>query len=399
MTGAAPITREVPMLHRWLKPHPNALVCAHSSRRLFWMPLVHLIWLFWLISSPWLFRLDTRLRVVTGLSLALFLVLYFRAWYGDRRRALWNALAIALLGLGLMPGNPAGWVYLIYALALLPFCLSSRSAARLGAVLLAAMVADALLLSGFRTLDTLSAVAVAAVVFGLNQFASLERRRQAELRLSHDEVRRLAASAERERIARDLHDLLGHTLSLIAIKSELALRLLDRDAARARDELTAIEQVARQSLAEVRAAVTGMRAPALAAELAAAKLMLEAAGIRFECPSQVPPIPPEIESVLALALREAVTNVQRHAGATRVEIAFERQRDTMQLLVRDDGRGGIRALGNGLSGMQERIRALGGRVVIESPPGAGTRLCLVVPVTLRPHEAPSAVGEAGPVAS
>lgn len=379
MNGAEPVTRDKPMLPPWLKPHPDALVGVSASRLAYWMPLVHLFWLFWLVGSPWYLPLDVRQRILTALSLAVFLLLYFRAWYGDRRRALWHALAIAALGLALMPGNPAAWVYVIYAQALLPFCLTSVRAIRLGVALLLAMLLDAVALSGFPLIDTISAVAVSGLVFGLNLFAALERRRQAELRLSHAEIRRLAASAERERIGRDLHDLLGHTLSLIAIKSELARRLCERDPALARDELTEIERVARQSLAEVRAAVSGMRAPALASELTAARLMLESAGIQFEYQSQLPEMLPAIESAFAWALREAITNVRRHAGASRVEFTCQRHHETVELIVRDNGRGGVRAIGNGLAGMRERIGEIGGRVEIDSPSGGGTVLRVTVP--------------------
>ncbi|MDE2149994.1 MAG: sensor histidine kinase, partial [Gammaproteobacteria bacterium] len=282
----------------------------------------------------------------------------------------------------MMPANGAAWTYLIYASALLPLCASLPLTLWLQAALTATFVFDAEVLAGFPTLlATASGVVVCNAVFATNLFLSYERRRQAELRLSHDEVRRLAATAERERIGRDLHDLLGHTLSLIAIKSELARRLLDRDTAAARRELAEIERVARGSLAEVRGAVTGMRAALLASELASAKLMLETAGIRFAHRIQAVSMPADVEAALAFGLREAVTNVQRHAvAATRVEVDLEQQDGAVLLTIRDDGCGGVHAKGNGLSGMQERLEALGGRLEIDSPPRAGAELRLRVPL-------------------
>src|SRR5690606_17486442 len=143
-----------------------------------------------------------------------------------------------------------------------------------------------------------------------------------ELRLSHDEVRRLAATAERERIGRDLHDLLGHTLSLITLKLELSRKLFDRDPAASRRELEDAEAVARHALAEVRSAVTGIRAADLAAELASARLMLESSCVHLDY--DVPPtgLSPDIERGLALVLREAATNIARHANAGVAQIIF-----------------------------------------------------------------------------
>lgn len=372
------------MLARLLATHPTALArCpgrSFTGGTQYWFPLVNLVWLIWLLSSLWLWRLDTRARLLTVASLAVFLVLYRRAWYGPRDRALWNALAIGGLGLTLLPANESAWTYAIYAGAILPFATSARLALRLQAALSAALVLDARFLAHLPWIETASAVVVCSAIFVMNLFSSQERRRQAELRLSQDEIRRLAATAERERIGRDLHDLLGHTLSLIALKSELARRLLEREPGRAGEEVAAIERIAREALAQVRSAVTGMRAAGLAAELASARLMFEAAGIEFRY--ELPPLalPPEIETAFALGLREAATNVERHAGARQVRFDLRAEAGGLALRLRDDGRGGIQRRGNGLNGMEERLRALGGTLTIHSPPRGGTELCLWLPL-------------------
>jgi len=192
-------------------------------------------------------------------------------------------------------------------------------------------------------------------------------------------VRRLAGMAERERIGRDLHDLLGHTLSVVALKSELAGKLIQRDPAAARVQIGEVEEVARQALAQVREAVAGIRAAGLQAELAAARLALLSAEISFDQRLPVIELPGEVEAALAMALREAVTNVIRHAGARRVEVELVETAHEWQLSISDDGRGGIGRHGNGLTGMDERLRALGGSVEIDSAPGAGTRVLLRVP--------------------
>jgi two-component system sensor histidine kinase DesK len=198
------------------------------------------------------------------------------------------------------------------------------------------------------------------------------------LKLSHDEVRRLAATAERERIGRDLHDLLGHTLSLITLKLELARKLADRDPPASRRELEEAERVARHALAEVRSAVTGIRSADLAAELASARLLLESSQVHLDYGAPPQGLPADIERCLALVLREAATNIARHANATRARIDIARDGRWVQLCVEDDGRGGVSVDGNGLAGMRDRVRAMNGTIGIDSPRGGGTKLLVRV---------------------
>ena len=207
--------------------------------------------------------------------------------------------------------------------------------------------------------------------------------KDAALRLSHEEVRRLAATAERERIGRDLHDLLGHTLSLVTLKMELSRKLFERDPQRARSELAEAEQIARDALAQVRSAVTGFRAADMAAELASAHLLLESSRVHLRH-SPPPPMPPWIEAGLAMVLREAVTNIARHAQAGEAMVSLRVEDDAVLLEVADDGRGGVSANGNGLAGMRERVAALGGTLDIVSPRGQGTRLTVRVPLGANP---------------
>ena len=227
------------MLDALLRPHPDALALrpGRSGVRggLQYFPLINLVWLFYVVASPWLTGdFSARFLFVTYGSVAVFLVLYYRAFYRERQRLIWNVLAIAALGLCLLPASASGGTYLIYSGALLPFCLPPRPAVRGLLLLVAAMVVESLLLADLNVIGLLSFVFACCAIFGLNLFTRYDMMRAAELRLSHEEIRRLAATAERERIGRDLHDLLGHTLSLIAIKSELARRLLDRDGGAAR---------------------------------------------------------------------------------------------------------------------------------------------------------------------
>lgn len=187
---------------------------------------------------------------------------------------------------------------------------------------------------------------------------------------------RLALVAERERVARDVHDVLGHSLTALSIKAELASRLIEVDPARAKAELESIQEIARQALGEVRATVGGLRAANLEAELAAAPLVLADAGISTNVVGDVTDTDPRHRALLAWVLRESVTNVVRHAHATTVSVELT----PTGLVVADDGAGfeatGARE-GNGLRGMRERVSAAGGTLEISGAPG--TRLQVVLP--------------------
>jgi two-component system sensor histidine kinase DesK len=138
--------------------------------------------------------------------------------------------------------------------------------------------------------------------------------------------------------------------------------------------------VARHALAEVRSAVTGIRAAGFAAELASAALLLQTSGVRLDQHLQVANLPESVECTLALVLREAATNIARHAHATLARVSLTGTDDGVRLCIEDNGRGGIHAAGNGLSGMKERVQALGGHLRLDSPPGGGTRLNIDMPL-------------------
>jgi len=320
----------------------------------------------------------------TLLSIAVFLPIYFRAMWWRGRRILGCAAAIAALGFALAPFNTSSNTYLIYAGAILPISgismRASIAAIFAGVALFAAELALVLHWPIRFVIVSASISALVATAICIANHSQAEKRlRQAELKLSHDEVRRLAALAERERIGRDLHDLLGHTLSLITLKSELAVRLFDRDTLAARREIVDVERVARDALGQVRRAVSGIRTAGLAAELASARLLLESDGVHLEYSGIETPLPPQLETVLALVVREAVTNVQRHAQANNVRIEIASGTHEVSLLVADDGTGAPVVPGNGLEGMRERLALLDGHLTIESVRGAGTRLAARVP--------------------
>ncbi|HEY6942447.1 sensor histidine kinase [Dokdonella sp.] len=348
-----------------------------------WAPLWSLLYLGFLFlnyngrpTSTWL--------PPTALSVCVFLPLYYRALQVCGRRRLYYGAAIALLGYALVAINTGANTYLIYAGA-------CAGAAGIGLRRLIQIIVGALVLYSIElwlldwpfqyiALTVAITAMVGLAISAANHFHHEKRLRLAELKLSHDEVRRLAALAERERIGRDLHDLLGHTLSLITLKSELAVKLFERDPHAARREIADVERVARDALGQVRRAVSGIRTAGLSAELASARLLLESSDVRLEYELGEAVLPAEIETVLALTVREAVTNIQRHAHATRARVEVVVADGAARLAVSDDGVGSTIVPGNGLSGMRERLALLDGRLEIQSVRGRGTRIAAIVPL-------------------
>ena len=216
-----------------------------------------------------------------------------------------------------------------------------------------------------------------------------------QLQAARKEIARLAIAEERLRFARDLHDLLGHSLSQIALKSELARRLLPAtpETEKAAKEIRDIESAARKSLSEVREAVAGYRQPTLDGELSGAAEMLEAAGISWWIENTAGALPKSADAVLAWAVREGVTNVIRHSRATHCEVRLARDGEEVRAEIRDDGLGSPPehvgpAVGSGLSGLAERVARSGGDFDAGPLPEGGFRLRVSLP--LRGDDAPRA---------
>ena len=199
-----------------------------------------------------------------------------------------------------------------------------------------------------------------------------------ELRAARQQMARLAVEEERARISRDLHDLLGHSLSLITLKGELASRLVpfsEPGGAEVRDMVL----LAREALRQVREAVSGYRQPTLATEITAARTALRAAGIDCDVEQSVGAMSRETEAVLGWAIREGVTNVIRHSGAAHCSIVLVRQDGQVRADIVDDGGGTSSAAGSGLRGLEERVDAIGGRVHAGGMPARGFRLTVTAP--------------------
>lgn len=374
-------------MHRWMvtffSPAPDSLVAGSIRKgKSPWVDAVHLLWSFWIFSTPLFGHFSWKWALLTVLTYPVFLALYAKCCVASRRIAPRYALGLVGFALVLLPWYPSGLTYFVFGCVMM---ISNHISLRRYLLMLTGLnllcVGEAWLL-GYPW-QAVIPIPITTFIIGLivNAERSSEAK-DAELQLSQDEVRRLAATAERERIGRDLHDLLGHTLSLITLKLELSRKLFDRDTEAAKREVMEAEKVARHALAEVRSAVTGIRAADLAAELASARLLLASSGVHLDYAHPPADLPPEVERGLSLILREAATNIARHAEARSASIQWQREHASVGMTVSDDGRGGLGPEGNGLSGMRERVRALGGKLSIESPRGQGTRLSVTAPVPI-----------------
>jgi two-component system sensor histidine kinase DesK len=317
---------------------------------------------------------------------AIFLVLYVGMDVVESTRFRLGLVAgYVVLGVAALPMNPGAAAFFIYAAAYVPFLVASiPTVLGITAVNFVLLVGEALLLHK-SVLDYAIPVFFLVLTSVTNIFIARQMQMNCKLRMAQEEIEQLAAVAERERIARDLHDVLGHTLSVIVLKAELAGKLMERDPRRAALEIADVESTARTALAEVREAIGGYRAQGLGAKLAQARRTLDAAGVRLVCEAEAIAAShtlraPE-ETVLSLAVREAVTNIVRHAEATECRMRIETTAEGFHaLLVEDDGRHVVKHEGNGLRGMRERVQALGGRFSLESIDG--TRLRIELPVTV-----------------
>lgn len=373
------------LLHNMRHPPADCMVGymtrsdGTAMRTLPYVTLIHLIWLFlW----PLLQR-ESFVHVIlpTLISVIPFLYFHFCTYFyaGPPRGRMRYIAGYFLIGYALTPFNVSGMGYLIFGFFSVCFNLPTRLAWRV--ILGAIVLYTAELLTLIHDLQTILSILIPLGIFGIVAvYAGYTTWQASVLKRSKEEIMRLATLAERERIGRDLHDLLGHTLSVVALKSELARKLIDRDLNAARAEIGEVERVARDALQQVRTAVSGIRSTALNAELLSATALLESLGLRVQCETEHVKLPHERETALALSLREAATNISRHASATGVVIRVKKESSAVVVEVADNGRGGRIVPGNGLNGMRERLTSVGGSLTFGPNKDGGTFLRAAVPL-------------------
>jgi two-component system sensor histidine kinase DesK len=350
-------------------------------------------------AQPWL----GGLGLLTFNSLYIYVV--FRAFDRQKREARSTRVALVLMGLvtcGLALGYGGSWLFFFPLLGLATGAVTRGPwLGRVGLGLTAVAAAVSAVRGGWDAVNiayaTFLSTMVTAAILSLSEAVR-------ELRAAREELARRAVEKERLRFSRDLHDLLGHTLSVIVVKSEAARRLAPRDMDAALAQITDIESVGRQALTEIREAVTGYRDGSLSTELDRARSALRAAGIEPVVRHSGPPLTAPTETLLSWVVREAVTNAVRHSGASRCEISVEGAAggvaERVRLRVVDDGRGVVgvgsessvgvvgavgvvASSGTGLKGLTERLAAAGGRLEAGPGPRGGFTVTAELPLEVQ----------------
>jgi two-component system, NarL family, sensor histidine kinase DesK len=329
-------------------------------------------WLVYLVFYvlPWMWEPPHATDLIaSAIGLAVFLPVYFISHRLNDLPLMVCAGIMLAIGIALAPFG--SWtVFSIYASAVAGHLRPVRSA-----VATIVVIALATALAGLAwhqpVLWWFPGILLVIIIGGSTMSRVAFHERTQALLASQEEVRRLAGTAERERITRDLHDVIGRTLTLTALKADLAAKLATRDAASAEAEMHAIAALAREGLADIRAALAGQVGGSLAHEISASITALKAATITPTLTGDPAAIPADAGAVLAMTLREAVTNVIRHARATACAIHLERRDGTARLCVTDNGHGRSVTEGLGLTGMRQRLAAAGGSLTLQ--PGARDR--------------------------
>ncbi|MBD3943464.1 sensor histidine kinase [Microbacterium sp. NEAU-LLC] len=337
------------------------------------------------ISLLWMFSAGTEIvhaagstaSAVLGVTVlcvyaAAFLVATPINWTLPRPRRVVSIAAVFALSFALWPwlgwGIGTLWTYVgvLIATALLPWPVTWISIFALAALALLFDVIDV----GWNA-DVLWVPAIIASISLMMAAFMRSIDSLGRMRMAQREVERLAAERERGRVARDIHDILGHSLTVITVKTELARRLVDADPERAKAELAEVEALSRGALADVRATVAGFRGVSVSGELAAARVALAAVDIALDAPATTEAVRPEHRELAGWVVREGVTNVVRHAQASRCRIRLEPRR----VAVEDDGIGPVEGeAGTGLAGLRERVDAAGGRLAVGRSDLGGFRL-------------------------
>ncbi|GAA0493973.1 histidine kinase [Streptomyces sp. NPDC046215] len=353
---------------------------------------------------PWLFMVTgpaldvvhgrTALPWLAGAGILAFAVLYALTIFAGFDTARKDAFApkaqlaaLAVLTYALALGYGGDWVLFFPLLSLAAGTLLRGMRRRLGPPIFLLSVSAAVIALTRDAADDLMLVGYGTALSGLVAAALLSLfDAVGQLRDTREELARSAVERERLRFSRDLHDLLGHTMSVIVVKAEAVRRLAKRDVEAALGQAADIEAVGRQALTEIREAVTGYREGSLTTELERAGSLLEASAIEPVVTQTGPPLPPQTAALLGWVVREGVTNVVRHSGAARCRIDVRGETDQVRLEITDDGRGvgsapaGTGTGGTGLTGLAERLAAAGGSLTTGPDGRRGFRLVAELPV-------------------
>ncbi len=324
----------------------------------------NLSWRFWTLA--WLAFLavplvhaDAQMIGATALSILLFLPAYIATEESTGIKLWLSRILTFCIGMALFPFNPFAHTYFLYA-----GFPGHRASIRESSCLIFFGLMASYGYFAYRHLDSMYYVLMSVLLLGAGgaMLLSQVQRQAADLVAAKDkEIVELARIAERERIARDLHDVLGHTLSLIALKADLALRLQDTDKARSATEVADVGNIARQALNDVRQTIGGIQRVTWKEGLQTALALLDAANVTVEVDAADPTtLDPVSQTVLAHVLIEASTNISRHSNATKASFILSQGADAVALTVEDNGAGLVMKEGHGLQGLRLRLDAAGG---------------------------------------
>ena len=318
---------------------------------------------------PWLVKAPTSSDIIAvAVSIAVFLPIYFHGYKQTGLKLVPHVAAMSLIGFAVSPFFGAHGVFHIYAMVQSGLLRPAKTA------WLVAVITSAIFsLFSWLTHQTWwdhafpLFMGFVTIVGTIANAATIEKNSQLERSRELDQ--HLAAVAERERIAQDLHDLLGQTLTMVALKSEVATKLFDKKPKQAKQELQEIRDAARTALTDVREAVAGMNKTSLKAELKRAHQILASAGIDLKVSGAMPELNIQSDQVLGLTVREIMTNIVRHSSAQSATLIVEEVKQQLVIVVKDDGIAGIINEGSGLTGLRKRIETLGGNTKLELTPG------------------------------
>ena len=341
-------------------------------------PTIWLAYFLWFIAT-WTFEPPHRTEFIAAvISFAIFLPIYYDTYDKTGLRT-WYAIAtITAIAILLATLTASASIFFIYAVQLATRSLEGKARVVwfLGifmAVIIPAMIGQ---VSWYFTSGCLLFGPMVAIATATNT----KLQRQAELLLQNQtEIRNLAISAERERIARDMHDTVGHVLAIITAKSDFALRIADNNPDQLKQELRDINLTGRQALKDVRSVIDGLENTTVASELGHARYLLETANIYLDTSNTAPALPDEIQHALGMIIREATTNIVKHAKATRCKIALLYDEKRLTLEITDNGQGGTFNAQTGITSMKSRAFKLDGTIEIQSPKESGTQIIVSIP--------------------
>ena len=334
-----------------------------------------------------IFFVNLYFAPVTGLKLAaviialiVFLICYFRAFWVDGVQLVICIVSIFAIGVAMAQINFGASVFFVYAAAMCSQLKTHRIA--LGSLIF--VICSIGLFAAITQQSTffwIPAILFSFIIGLMTVHQAEVDRKNKALKLSEEHIEALAKTAERERIGRDLHDVLGHSLSVITLKSELASKMIDKGVAldKIREEIKAVEELSRETLAQVRGAVVGYNQATIDAELLHAQVATKAADIELISDIEVNTLTSDVESQLALIVREAITNIVRHAETKKAWVTLHTRNTGVELSIKDQGSMTDYKENSGLNGMRQRITKLGGEMYIETAP---TCLRFNVPVSV-----------------